>query len=108
MSTLKIITLVFLLLSLAINLFFILPMLIKNEIVFKKRQKRWEELCKEYDEILARYENNKEKQFALNILDELRKDAYSKETWSCGQVEGWIESKIDDIKYGEDRGETNE
>lgn len=83
-------------------------MLIKSEKDSQKKTKRWDELCKEYDEILARYENDKEKQFALNILDELRQDAYSKETWSCGQVEGWIEAKIDDIKYGNGEGGQDE
>lgn len=51
MTTSKIIIIVLNSLLLAFNLFVQLPILIKNEIDFKKRQKRWEELCQEMNDI---------------------------------------------------------
>ncbi len=36
-------------------------------------------------------------QLALRVLNELKEDAYVNETWSCVQVESWIEEKIDNI-----------
>lgn len=62
---------------------------------------------KEKDDQIAKLKQS-QKQFALKVLDELKQDAYSKETWSCGQVEGLIEAKIDEIKDGKIEGEQNE
>ena len=72
MTTSKIIVIVVNSLLLAYNLFVMLPMLIKNEIDFKKRQKRLNELFKEYDDTLYRLQNLIE--IRSKLIDEIAKN----------------------------------